>query len=35
MPDWIAVIVGGVLGVLTGLGLGYILLVWYMSKDRI
>lgn len=35
MPDWLAIGIGTVLGVLMGLGLGYILLVWYMNRDRI
>lgn len=34
MPDWAAVTLGTVLGIVAGLGLGYLLLAWYMSKDH-
>lgn len=34
MPDWAAITIGVVLGVGMGLALGYLLLLWYMNKDR-
>lgn len=34
MPDWAAITIGVVGGVGLGIGAGYILLVWYWSRDR-
>jgi len=33
MPDWLAITIGAVLGVLTGLGFGRLLFAWYMKRD--
>lgn len=34
MPDWVAITIGVVIGVGLGLALGYLLVLWYMNKDR-
>jgi hypothetical protein len=34
MPDWLAVLVGVVIGVGGGLGLGYVGLIWYWNRNN-
>lgn len=34
MPDWAAVTIGAVLGVGAGLGIGYLIVLWYFSGRR-
>lgn len=32
MPDWAAYAIGAVLGAVAGMGSGYLLLVWYLTR---
>ena len=34
MSDWAAVLLGVLLGIGLGLVLGYILLIWYLNRER-